>query len=40
MKTIRDLLEFYNNLDVKPFLEAILNIVELASKPESKTTDL
>ena len=25
MKTIRDLLEFYNNLDVKPFLEAILN---------------
>ena len=24
-KTVRDLLEFYNNLDVKPFLEAVVN---------------
>ena len=24
-KTLRDLLKFYNNLDVKPFLEAIIN---------------
>ncbi|MCP6770031.1 hypothetical protein NL529_34800, partial [Klebsiella pneumoniae] len=25
LQTVRDLLEFYNNLDVKPFLNALLN---------------